>query len=498
MKNRFKFRVFLSFFICLIFSFGLISQSMVSKTLPDLGMYGFLKLGKFKKEVKWGRTIVLTPADATLISNGKPAFEVYYAYREFQGVPASGFKNKVYFNNKVVSIQSSLSLKPKEIKHVHTQAYLGPNNGKLEIHIDDENNIRESREDNNFHFFVYLKFRGFQSTGRKLPDLIVKDIRLVQNCKIAVTVKNIGTAGVPASYYNLPNAVGIQMYKNSKPWGGLILKGFDPAGKLKVPGGSATYIWFPKAANLNLPTGFSTIKVVADSNKNMPELSETNNVLTKRLNCRKLTLATTVKPQVLTIAGKVKRFFVDFKNAYLVYVPKYKSIQVVFDKNVVTYGGDWEKCNMKPYLYHLRQKVWKGFYWKINTSRKEAYRVTGGSFCKLGGKEQKLQMSVRVIGGSDKVAPDRFLLQFPQAYMAYVPSSKIMQFVTEANVLNYGTDWQRCNLSSTVYHFKQKFMKTFFWAVKTNIKKAYRVKGNFFCKSGGTYSPLNATVRVVY
>lgn len=27
----------------------------------------------------------------------------------------------------------------------------------------------------------------------------------------------------------------------------------------------------------------------------------------------------------------------------------------------------------EPYLDYMRQKVWKDFYWKVNTSRKEVY-----------------------------------------------------------------------------------------------------------------------------
>lgn len=140
--------------------------------LPDLGMYGFLKLGKNQREVKWGETIVLTPEDATLISAGKPAFEVYYACREYNGAPSGVFKNKVYFNNAEVSIQTNLNLNAMEIKKIHTQAYLGPVNGKLEIHIDADNEIKESREDNNFHFWVNIQFRGFDgATPVKNPDL---------------------------------------------------------------------------------------------------------------------------------------------------------------------------------------------------------------------------------------------------------------------------------------------------------------------------------------
>jgi len=136
---------------------------VVSSTVarPDLGMYGFLEIGKKKRQVKWGNSIVLTPNDATLVSQGKPAFEVYYSYREYNGVAASGFKNKIFFNDKLRSQQTKLSVGPKQIKNVHTQAYLGPENGKLQIKIDADNEVNESREDNNFHFYVNLQFKGF-------------------------------------------------------------------------------------------------------------------------------------------------------------------------------------------------------------------------------------------------------------------------------------------------------------------------------------------------
>lgn len=127
MKNK----IFWGFIILLVSSF-LFSGNLFAKD-PDLGMYGFLKIGKLKKEVKWNRTIILTPADVTLMSHGNPAFEVYYAYREYAGVSAKGFKNKIFFNGKLVSQQTNLSLNPKQIKQVHTQAYLGPKNGKLQI-----------------------------------------------------------------------------------------------------------------------------------------------------------------------------------------------------------------------------------------------------------------------------------------------------------------------------------------------------------------------------
>jgi hypothetical protein len=133
---------------------------------PDLGMYGFLKIGKNSKEVKWNETITLTPEDATLVSGGKPAFDLYYDFREYNGVAVPGpFKNKIFFNDNLVSQQTNLSCGAMEIKNIHTQAYLGPEDGKLQIKIDADNETAESNEDNNFNFFVNLNFKGFDVRG---------------------------------------------------------------------------------------------------------------------------------------------------------------------------------------------------------------------------------------------------------------------------------------------------------------------------------------------
>jgi hypothetical protein len=137
-----------------------VTQAQTAK-LPDVGMRGFLKIGKQKREVQWNQTIVLTPADAKLISNGKPAFDLYYTCREYDGVATGTFKNRIYFNGKLVSSQTSISLTALQIRPIHTQAYLGPQDGKLQIKIDADNDVAESDEGNNFNFYVNIRFQGF-------------------------------------------------------------------------------------------------------------------------------------------------------------------------------------------------------------------------------------------------------------------------------------------------------------------------------------------------
>jgi hypothetical protein len=195
------------------------------------------------------------------------------------------------------------------------------------------------------------------------------------------------------------------------------------------------------------------------------------------------------------LAKAPNRFMLDFNDAYLVFSNPSKSIQIAAQNTVLSYGSDWDKCQLKPYLYHIKQKVWKGFYWMVNTSRKEVYEVTGGTFCQLGGNQKKLNIIVDVVGGSITVAPDRFFLRFKQASLVYLVSSKTMQVTTGNKVLSYCQDFQKCNLNASVYHFKETFWKGFHWKVDTSQKKVWKDSGTF-CKPGTGGTLLNIGVRV--
>ena len=121
---------------------------------------------------------------------------------------------------------------------------------------------------------------------KKLPDLIVSNIELIKGCKIQITIRNIGAAGVPNSGYDLRKGVGIQMFKGGKAWGGIHLGAVDRSGRLKSPGSSVRIIWFPKAKNLTLGCGIHSIKVIVDNNHTVNEKNENNNSKTVRLQCK--------------------------------------------------------------------------------------------------------------------------------------------------------------------------------------------------------------------
>ena len=251
----------------------------------DLGMYGFLKIGKQQKLVKWNETITLTPDDATLVSNGKPAFDLFYSYREYAGVAVPGpFKNKISFNGSLVSQQTNLSANPQEIKNVHTQAYLGPEDGKLQIQIDADNEVNESREDNNFNFYVNVKFKGFSApSANSKPDLIVEDITLDEDCSVLVKVRNVGSGKIPDEVWTVhkPESSAVYLTINKKGWGGATIWLFDPTKQLQNPGGTAVY-----QSTLKVPKG-AVVSARIDHTRQVAESNESNNEKTKRLFCKK-------------------------------------------------------------------------------------------------------------------------------------------------------------------------------------------------------------------
>lgn len=357
--------------------------------------------------------------------------------------------------------------------------------------VDPGKAVSERKERNNVATCRMVIRRHGDDPGSRparKPDLIVSDIRLVDNCKISVTLKNIGHAAVPDDQYNLPKAVGVQMYVDGSPWGGIILSGFDPDGHLKHPGGSASWIWFPNAANLNLSPGNHLIKVEVDNNKTLDEEREDNNIMNKRVSCQNV-------GQEEPPMSVPQRFFLDFVDAYLVHEPG-GVLQIATEQMVLSYGSDWERVQVKPYLFHLRLKTWQGFYWLVNTDRKELYRVNGTHFGSIGdASQQKLNCVVDVVGGG--MSPTRFFLRFKGAYLVFVPGSKSLQIAAYQNVLSYGGDWQGCQIKPYLYDLKQNVWQGFHWKINTSRKQAFKITSGSFCHMGGSENQLQMGVRVV-
>ncbi len=207
------------------------------------------------------------------------------------------------------------------------------------------------------------------------------------------------------------------------------------------------------------------------------------------------------------LSGVPERFMLYFSEARIIFQPSSKNMQLITGNTVLSYCSDWQKAQVYPYLYHIRQNNWRNFYFKVNTSRKEVYLVEGTNFGRIGdANERKLPFSVAVNGGSDTVAPTDFLIEFGNrgCYLIYAPPSGTLQIAAVTNlgsdypavVLSYGADWQKCKIKDFLFTLKQNNWANFFWKINTSRKEVYRIEGVPFCQMGGNESKLPIQVEV--
>ena len=174
-------------------------------------------------------------------------------------------------------------------------------------------------------------------------------------------------------------------------------------------------------------------------------------------------------------------FRLQFKDAYLVYQPSsggsgHGTLQIAAERNVLSYGNDWSVARIRPYLFHLKLNSWSGFYWKVNTSRHEIYRVTGGTFGHLGGSDTTVShVTVQTVGNAND--PVRFFLRFGDAYLVKPNSGAHPQIVASGTVLSYGSDWtvSQDTARPWVYHLSESMWKGFSWKANLRRQRAYRV-----------------------
>jgi hypothetical protein len=125
---------------------------------------------------------------------------------------------------------------------------------------------------------------------------------------------------------------------------------------------------------------------------------------------------------------------------------------------------------------------WKGFHWQVNTDRKEALKVTGGTFGEVGGKKELLQAKVQVLANGN------FQLSFgPEAgpTLVYELATRKLQISVAGTVLSYGSTWQVKHLKPFLFHLREKRWYGFHWLVNTSDKKVINVTESSYGDLGG-------------
>lgn len=115
-----------------------------------------------------------------------------------------------------------------------------------------------------------------------LPDLVIDDVTLDDQCRVVVRAKNMGPGQVFDNVWtdHKPDSPAITLYIEGKKWGGEAIWLLDPKRALQNPGGTVVF-----KSNLKV-NETQTIKARIDQTRQVKEADETNNERTVALTCK--------------------------------------------------------------------------------------------------------------------------------------------------------------------------------------------------------------------
>lgn len=128
----------------------------------DLGLYGFVTLGKNNKEVQWSQEVVLTPADAANNSMTNPTFPLTFRVRNYGSIDVGKFKNTVAYDGKIIATKHTSSLNAGAIATVTVNVPLKPKPGThtLQFRVNASPSLGEKDMSNNTGL-IRVVFSGF-------------------------------------------------------------------------------------------------------------------------------------------------------------------------------------------------------------------------------------------------------------------------------------------------------------------------------------------------
>ena len=144
----------------------------------------------------------------------------------------------------------------------------------ISVYLDFSDQIKESDETNN-------TVENWHIAPCDLPDLVITDLRLDENCNVQVTIKNVGQGPIdePAWSYEFLDYCGVSIYIDGKEVACVPFLKFDADRRVEPAGGSAVLKSAIRIAKE------SVVLAVVDSTQVIVESDETNNRASAKLTC---------------------------------------------------------------------------------------------------------------------------------------------------------------------------------------------------------------------
>lgn len=239
--------------------------------------------------------------------------------------------------------------------------------------------------------------------------------------------------------------------------------------------------------NIRLPNGLKSGKYymggIADPGNEIAEIEKENNIF----------------KGFLVIAERLPdEISVRFGGTEITYIPKTFEMSVKNHGMEMSINDEWRKCQIRPYIFHLKHVSWKDFFWEVNTSERKVWKIMGGEFCKRGatGKAAELNIRISVQGGSDSIPPDRVSLSVQETEILYVPSEKKFSILLAGCNTSYPPFWKSCRTEGSPVHFKFTTWEQKAWALDAAAKVFSRIPLEKMCRQIEAGEPIDAVIRV--
>jgi hypothetical protein len=193
--------------------------------------------------------------------------------------------------------------------------------------------------------------------------------------------------------------------------------------------------------------------------------------------------------------GTASGFMLEFPGARYSYLQRGND-QFFLGETLVS-TDHWRVKQMKDYLYHLQVPGWPDYFWKINTSRRQAYSVEG-TYGQYGGRETPLDFEAAPQGSLEG-----FVLRLSTLYLYHTPDET--RLLAEDKMNDRGTSkqesvlartdaWQVERMNREIFQVRQPTWNERYWQVNLESRNAYLIEGNTFGTFGGEKEPIDAEV----
>jgi hypothetical protein len=155
-------------------------------------------------------------------------------------------------------------------------AYSIENIVRVDIVLDYNQAIQDAHRDDNVRNSLYV-------APCDLPDLVVDEVTLDEQCRLTMKLRNAGPGLVPSKAwkYEFMDYCAVSIFLGEKQWACIPLVTLDPRHNLETSGGSLVY-----KSDLKVPDG-TLVTVIIDSTANVIETDEQQNKMAAVLSCKK-------------------------------------------------------------------------------------------------------------------------------------------------------------------------------------------------------------------